>query len=155
MRQINLRGVDYDYPEQNDVSWGNEATDYAEALANVINTLAPDTDIEDTVVTGLIEDGTWRNIPFLSLNSNEVLAAEITLMVYRSGGSEAENSLMEFSCTWNANTSEWDAAICGAGNSDVQFDLITTGTTGQWKFNANNIGSTVFKMRFRSLSMPA
>lgn len=155
MRLITLKSTNYYYPEQDDVQWASEATEFAVALAGAINLISPSTDVEDTLVSGLVEDGLLRSIPFLSFDSTKLLASDVTLMVYRSGGSIAENSLNSISVMWNLNTNQWDYSMSGSGNCDVEFDLITTGTVGQLKYRADSIGSTVFKMRFRSLSMPA
>jgi hypothetical protein len=146
MRIINLRGQNLDYPEPLDTEWADEATNYASAVADVINRISPTTDILDTKVIGLTEDSTWRIIPGLLLNKTNISAANISLIITREGGTVTERANFFLEASFNTNSDEWDMSISNTGHSDIDLDI---DSTGQIKFMADPAGSTTFTARYR------
>lgn len=145
MKNINLRGQNFEYPETLDTEWGDEATTFASAVGDVINRIAPTTDTLDTKVS-LIEDGTLRIIPGLLLDNTKINAADITLVISRSGGSFEGRENFSLEAFYNETLSLWEMAISSVGDSGVVLEI---DSSGQVKYTAQPTGATTFFARYR------
>lgn len=155
MKTYNIRGQDIFIPEQGDIQWGADVTEAFGKIATGINVSQTEGyigpfDVKDYEVSGLVEDGTWNDIDGLVFDKNQVRAAIVEMMVLRSGGSQKDCAVVTANVTYDENTNNWYTSIEHSGNTEVEFDI---NSNGQFQYSAQNVGSTMFKIRYRGRAM--
>lgn len=148
----------YDYPDPGtEPGWGEEATSWAEAVTEVLNTLLAPGDILETSFAIANNISVNTNVNGLAFDNGTIRAANITYAVYResdanpSGNSESGIIQLTFDNA-AAPGSKWIVAIQNSGGAGVTFtctdagqvqykstDIGTAGYSGQMKFSAKTL----------------
>lgn len=145
------------YPSPGDPpGWGAAATDFAEAVAEVLASLSNPNDILETTFTIGNNISSATNVLGLAFNTGAVRSAEIAYSVIRSSAAnptgivEAGTMTAVYDSAAGAG-SKWQMTIgpiTGAG-AGVTFSITDA---GQVQYQSSNIGATTYvgEMRFRA-----
>jgi len=152
---LTINGVTYNYPVNGEnPSWGNDATDWAQAVTEVINLFVGPGDILDT--PGVIDNNitTPTNVNFLLFDTGTVRAANVDYSVFRtsdanpSGYAESGTIFIVFDDSLN----QWQLSQRTVGNSGVVFNITNA---GQFQYTSTDIGSANYNgvIRFRAKAL--
>lgn len=154
---ITINNVPIEYPSPGDSpGWGEEATTFAEEVANVLENLQNPNDILETTFTIANNISSFTNVIGLSFNTGAVRQAEVGYSIYRTSSTALsgviEGGTMTVVYDNNAGAgSKWQLAIgniAGPG-AGVTF---TISDAGQVQYKSTDIGATSYsgEMRFRA-----
>lgn len=152
---LTINGVTYNYPVNGEnPEWGNDATDWAQAVTEVINLFVGPGDILDT--PGVIDNNisTPTNVNFLLFDTGTVRAANVDYSVFRtsdanpSGYAESGTIFIVFDDSLN----QWQLSQRTVGNSGVVFNITNA---GQFQYTSTDIGSANYNgvIRFRAKAL--
>lgn len=143
---LTVNGTTYQYPVPGeDPSWGSEATDWAKAITNVLNTLIAPGDILQTsfVINNNINIPT--NVNGLIFDSGTVRAANIDYVVYRISTSnnygQTESGRIHLTFDDSAPVNQkWTLSQTSSGTqSGIVFSI--DDATGQIQYTSSDIGT--------------
>lgn len=131
--QLVVNGVPYTYPvEGTNPQWGEGASDWAEAVTNLIGTLVGEFDILNTNFVPANNVTTAEPVIGLIFSTLVTRSVEIEYTCYRisedsgSGVSElSERGKLQLVRNSNANT--WDLAQQKVGDSGIDFEITSNG----------------------------
>lgn len=158
MPNLTVANNTYAYPDPGtEPGWGEEATSWAQAVTDVLNTLLAPGDILETSFAIANNVSSDTNINGLVFDSGSIRAANITYAVYRmstanpSGNAESGTIQLTFDNS-AAPGSKWIVAVQNSGNAGITFtctdagqvqykstDIGTPGYSGQIKFSARTL----------------
>lgn len=127
---LTIKGTTYQYSVPGeDPNWGQENTDWAQAVTTVLNTLVSDNDILETTATISNNIIVPTNVSQLQFDPGSVRAANIDYAIYRtsndnpSGFSETGTIYL----IYDDIPSTWQLSQRSAGESGVDFSILSTG----------------------------
>lgn len=157
-RELVVNNVTFNYPEPGeDPGWGGEATDWAEEVTDVLNSLLGAGDILETTFNVANNVSVAANVIGLAFTATAVRAAVIEYSIYRTTDSStsgnAETGMMNIVYDNNASSgNKWLLSRMQDGESGVVFD-ITDG--GQFTYTSSNIAGANYSgvMHFKSRTL--
>lgn len=152
---LTVNGVTYQYPiAGEDPNWGNDASDWAQAITDVVNLFVGPGDILDT--PGVINNNisSLTDVNFLLFDSSTVRAANVDYTIYRtsttnpSGFAETGTVFIVFDDSLNS----WSFSQRAVGNSGVTLSITNA---GQFQYTSSDIGSAGYSgtIRFRAKAL--
>jgi len=139
----------FQYAEHGDGNWGEEATAWAEAVTNALNSVQGPNDILLATATLLNNQPTPVNVTNLSFNTSDVLSFEVDFFITRifNDGSGEETITENGTLSANFNGTLWQTSASSVG--DVGVDL-TVNASGQVQYTSNDLtGHISSTMRYR------
>lgn len=125
-----IKGTTYQYSiPGEDPNWGQENTDWAQAVTNVLNTIVSDNDILETTATIANNIAIPTNVSQLQFDIGSVRAANIDYAIYRtsndnpSGFSETGTIYL----IYDDVPASWQLSQRSVGNSEVVFSITSLG----------------------------
>lgn len=158
--QLIVNGTAYQYPiPGEDPGWGEDGTDWAQAVTDVLNTLLGAGDILQTSFNINNNVGVATNVNGLFFDPGTVRAANIDYSVYRtstanpSGFSETGTIYLIYDDSASAGN-KWQLSQRTTGNSGVTFSILDS---GQITYTSTDIGSVgysgIIKFRAKTLGV--
>lgn len=158
-RELIVNGTTFQYPDPGDEpGWGEDASDWAEAVTEVLDTLLGSNDILETSFTVANNTVSVTNVTGLLFNTSTVRSAVIEYSIYRRSNStpsgKAEAGIMNMVFDNDASSGNKCLLAIGpsVGNAGVTFsvtdagqiqytssDIGTAGYIGEFVFNARTI----------------
>lgn len=143
----------YQYPINRDpAGWGTEASDWAQAVTDNLNSLSGPADILNTVANISNNITSPTLIPGLSFDSTVVKGAKVDYNVYRvtSTNEVVEQGIMLLS--YKPNAMLWDLTLVSGQNSNVVFSITTS---GQMQYTSDNMPGLNYsgEITFRGLGL--
>ncbi len=136
-KELTVLGTPYTYPETGDRKWGDDASEWAQAITDVVGTLAPPGFIPQTTFD--IQDNilTFSDIDGALFDSLVVQSFRMQFYVTRTDGvvSYTETGVIEGAYTG----SEWDYGISGIGDSGIELQVTSA---GQVQYKSSSVGGT-------------
>ena len=145
-RELQIGSEIYEYPDNNESSsWGPDASDWAEAITDKINSISGNFDILQSSSSLADNTASDTNITGLSFSSSLVRAAEITFYIARTG-KEYGKLLVSY------NGSSWDIIQTDTiGDEGILFNITSAGQV-QYQSTSTGTGATIYFFA-RSLSV--
>lgn len=148
MPLLTVNNNTYNYPDPGtDPGWGQDASDWAAAVTDVLNTLVSPADILETsyVVTNNITS--YADVNRLFFDPGTVRAANITYAIYRASTSNpsgfVESGTIYITFDNSAGTgSKWLLGQQKIGDSGVTFTITDA---GQIQYQSTDIGATGYQ----------
>lgn len=152
---LTVGGVPYSYPQNSELGWGENATDWATAVTNQLSTLSVPGDISLTSFNLANNQSSSIDVIGLSFDIGSVLMATIEYYIKRSTDSSnySEGGFLlavynPVSLTWSWN--KYKAGSSGPTSDGVQFSITSSGQVQYTSDNisgANYTGQIKFKAR--------
>ena len=152
-RELTVGSNTYEYPDNNadPGSYGEDASDWAEAINDVVATLFGTYDVANTTASLTNNQSTAADVSGLLFDSSVVRSFIVNYVVYRSTDSGYANESGTISAVYDGDTA-WVYTIDHEGDGEVDFqvtsvgqvqyftsDLSGTNYSGTTKFNASAI----------------
>jgi hypothetical protein len=148
---LTVGGVSYEYPTQGEDNWGEEATNWAEAVTEQLNSIITSGDI--ALTTANIANGPGPAATDLSSSAPvigltfEIATVKGAFVEYSIDRSTTTNKYTETGMlilTYNNLTTSWDIARYHAGSSGpsiygVDFTCTNVGPVGQVNYTADSL----------------
>ncbi len=155
---LTIQNTTFNYPVQGeDPQWGQEATDWAQAVTDVLATLLGVGDILQTTVTINNNVAIAINVNGLLFDPSLVRAANINYSVYRTSstntsGFSEEGTIYIIYDNNAASGSKWTLSQRTNGNSGVVFTITDL---GQVQYTSSDIGTTTYSgtMKFAAKAL--
>jgi hypothetical protein len=154
--ELIVNNIPYLYPSDGQPpGWGEQATEWAQGVTDVLNDLLAPNDILETSFTIQNNIAVATNIAGLQFNTAQVRSATIHYSIYRTStlnpSGKAESGTMEITFD-NAGSSgnKWALTVYGTtGNSGVNFSITDL---GQFQYTSTDIDSAGYSgtMRFQA-----
>lgn len=149
MRQLVIQGNVYNYPDPGeDPGWGSDATDWAQAVTDVLNTLVSASDILETSFTVQDDVSSYSNIDGLRFDSALVRAANISYSINRNGSNQSGTLHLNYNTSGSIGN-KWTLQENRSGDVGITFSVTDTGQiqyistnsgfSGQIKFAAKTL----------------
>lgn len=137
-RELTVGSDTFQYPEVGDRSWGEDATNWAEAISETVNTLTPAGFIAVTTVNINDNVSTFTDILGAAFNSSAVHSFRFHFTVERTNG--VTRSVEIGSITGVFSNSDWDYSIrIDAGDAGMDYQVTSA---GQIQYKSSSIGGT-------------
>lgn len=155
---LTIRGKTFNYPTQGeDPIWGEDGTDWAVEVTEVLGDLISDGDILQTTFSIVNNQTTPADVVGLLIDTGVVRSAIIDYSVYRvsdtNPSGNAENGTI-FAVYDNSASSgnKWKISIEHNGNAGINLDITDL---GQFTYTSTDIGAAGYVgiMKFRSRSI--
>ena len=129
--------------------WGEEVTDYLEAVANALSTVQNAGDILPTAVSIANNVTSVANIPGLLFDTSQVVSIEVDYFIRRTYDSGATTTMEEGKIKGFYDGSDFQIAHERRGNSGVTLSVTSA---GQFQYISSNLanytsGTIVFKAK--------
>lgn len=143
MIQLVVAGQVYNFPSPNDPpNWGEEVTDWAQAVTDALTAVFGPNDIAQTI-SPINNTGTLANVIGLFFDPTQVRSAIVEYSIYRASTGGGATELAETGVlylTYFSVANRWDIANSYGGNANITFTM-TPG--GQLQYTATPITGTV------------
>lgn len=145
----------YNYPDPGtDPGWGSEATDWAQAVTDVLNTLLAPSDILETSYIINNNINTPTDVNRLFFDPGVVRAANITYSIYRTSTANpdgfTESGVIYLNYDNAANPGlKWSIGQQKVGDSGVSFSVTDA---GQVQYISNDINGTGYSGTIKFLA---
>lgn len=159
MPLLTIKGNVYDYPSTGTPpGWGEGATDWAQAVTNVLSTLLAPGDILQSSFAIDNKTLSYTNINLLSFDGAVVRAANVSYAIYRTSSTNLSGKVEQGTLflTYDnaaASGSKWIISRQNSGESGVSFNCTDA---GQVQYISTDIGATsysgIIKFSARTLS---
>lgn len=128
--------------------WGSEATDWAEAVTDVLSTLRGPSDISLTTYPLSDNISSPANIVGLKFSTTAVIQVKVEYIIQRTVGLVVTTENGEI--TGNYNGTEF--AINRQSNGDAGIEIDVT-NVGQFTYTSSNLGHTSCTIKFRATTI--
>jgi len=151
-----VQGVSYTFPTNDDISWGNQVTNWSIAVTDALATAVQPGDIGSSTEVTILESVSNQNVTNLIFDNGITQGATVDYFVYRTKGIAEAARYGTFRIMYQGQSSTWsieDQHILDDAN--VMFDI---NSSGQILYTTTAIsGSGVYSgiMRFRARSIIA
>lgn len=144
-KNLQIGNETFEYPIQGNGGWGEEATAWAEAVTQALQTVQGPNDILLTTALLLNNQSTPANVSGLAFDTSEVLSVQIDYFIERQGSTtKVESGIL--SATFDG--SDWK--LTAESTSDAGIDF-TISASGQVQYTSNDLaGHTSSTVRFRA-----
>lgn len=146
-----VNNIPFEYPTEGTQSpWGQSATDWANEVTKVLNSLKGSADILETSAIIANNVTSFTDIPDFAFNSTTVRSFRVECNVYRSAGATVLTEA--FTLTGLNTGAGWVLEQDGVGNSGITIDI--TGT-GQVQYKSTNMTDTPYTgvIKFRGIGI--
>lgn len=128
MPRLTIAGSTYNYPDPGtEPGWGEDATDWAQAVTDVLNTLVNTGDILQTTFTLQDNQSSPASVSGLMFDPTIVRAANVTYSINRNGFNQAGTLLLNYNASAGAG-SKWNFTEANKiGDVGVTFSILDTG----------------------------
>lgn len=136
MRTLTISGTPYQYPDAGETpGWGEDATEWAQAITDAVNSLTGPNDIPTT--TALIADNVVvpTNVNGMSFATPGTKSFSLFYVIQRSNGTTASNEYGALSGVYTGTDWLMDRNYVGESGVDL-----TITATGQVKYTSSSIG---------------
>ena len=155
---LTVNGDIYNYPQNRESpSWGEDATDWASAVTDVLGSIVGTGDILQTSATIANNISSPTSIPSFNFDPILVRGAVCIASIYRvttGGGATELAETVHIYLTYKSTAGSWEIAVVGTGSSGVTFS-ITNG--GQVQYTSTNITGSAYsgtiKFKAQALSI--
>lgn len=154
---LTVNGVPYSFPETGELGWGEQVTDWAEAVTNQLSGLVTVGDIALTTVSIANNQSSSAVVSGLSFDIASTKGAFVEYNIERSVTGTKHSETGTLILTYNSLSTTWDIARYHAGTSGdtidgVQFTAVNSGSLGQVYYTSDNLSGSSYdgKMRFRA-----
>lgn len=150
---LTLGGVTYAFPITGDSAWGDDVTNWAIGVTQILNTIQINGDLGPTTnVT--IQNNTTAAVTNLIVDSSINRAIFIEYAVYRAKGASevAETGSLRAIYLTSANT--WTLDRTYDSDAGMDFDINASGQVSYTSSNMTTTGSYVGNMRYRARVIP-
>lgn len=155
-KNLQIGSTVFEYPEQGDkAGWGEEATSWAEAVTDALQTVQGPNDILTTSATLLNNQTTPANIPGLNFDVSEVQAIDIKYLIIRTFDAGATTITEAGRILGSYNGSEFTISVETDGN-DSGFD-ITVLNSGQFQYTTSDLAnhvSSLIRFEAKTIDLP-
>lgn len=141
-RTLVINSIPYNIPDAGDEpGWGDDTTDWMEAVTEVLTDLVGPADILETTFAVANNQASFTDVTGLVFDGGSVRSARVTYSVYRISDTNpegfAETGILSLVYDNNSAT-PWSMAQGEiVGNSQIYFDI---STSGQVRYRTNDIG---------------
>lgn len=144
-KQLQIGSRIFNYPEEGDrAGWGEEATEWTEAVTDALQNVQGPNDILITSATLANNQSSAANIPGLTFNTGEVQSVEVDFLVVREYDSGSTVDTESGRILGNYNGTDFFISVESVGDAGITFS-ITSG--GQFQYTTDNkvnhISSTI------------
>lgn len=152
--QLIINGKTFDYPKPGtEPGWGEDATDWAEEVTLVLNSLLGEGDIIETTFQLSNNQAVATDVNGLLFNSSTVRSAKVDYTIYIT---TSTNELLETGILYlqyKSDAAEWTMAQQFVG--DVSGLTFTITTSGQVQYTTTNVAGTGYqgKLTFKADSI--
>ena len=140
-RKLVVNGTVFEYPTTGGYNWGEESSDWAAEVTEVLNTLSGPEDIQTSEAT--LSNGGSGNVTGLSFNASLVQQISIKAVVTRTFTDATPTRTEAFDMTGAYNGSSfvlgYDSVSVESQDSGVSFDI---NSSGQVTYVANSVANT-------------
>ena len=151
---LTVGGVDYEYPISGEEAWGEQASDWAEAVTDQLSTVSSIGDIQLTTVD-LLTNSTNVEVSGLSFDTAVIKGAFVEYNIQRSDDTpQSFSETGTLVLTYDDVDLSWDMARYNSGSSGptingVQFNITSA---GQVRYTSDNMSGSNYtgKLRFRA-----
>jgi len=151
MAQLTIAGNTYNYPDPGtDPGWGSEATDWARAVTDVLNSFLGPGDILPTDFEIVDDTSTPTDVVGLTFDGALVRAANVTYAIVRGSITQTGTLYLSYNGTASAGN-QWTLSEQLSNDAGVRFSVTdagqvqyissSTGTNGQMRFSAKTLGT--------------
>jgi len=155
---LTIGGVTFQYPNNNDELWGREATNWAIAVTNSLNSISVDGDLGPTISAAINNNVTTEtNVSGLSVNVNDNRGFVIHYYVYRGRGSPTNIELAEVGTirgVYKTTAGTWELDNTYTGDTEVEFSVTPTGQIQYTSSDISGTGTYFGQMRYRLYALP-
>jgi hypothetical protein len=142
-RELIIGGTTFEFPEQgDDPTWGEEVVDFAEAVADVLNTI---TSVDDVLLTSFNltnNQTTFADIDGLRFSKTSVRSARIVLDIYITTSTEELQETLDMNISYKNIEDEFRLAVVSVGDeSGVTFNITSN---GQVQYKTTNVSGTSY-----------
>jgi len=149
-KDLVVNGITYKYPiSGDDPGWGEEASDWAEAVTDLLSTFINAGDIIESSISLVNNQTTFIDVIGLSFDPATVRAASIFYSVYITTDSNEVIEAGEMTAAYKDVAGEWVYSQDFIGDAGIEFQ-ITNG--GQVQYKTSDITGTNYNslMKFRA-----
>lgn len=137
-KKLTVGGEVFEYPTTGDYNWGEESTEWAEAVTEIINTLSGPEDISVTEAT--LSNNSSGVVSGLSFNAGLVQQISVQLVCTRTFTDATPTRTEAFILNGSFNGSVFSISSESCGDEcDIVFDI---DNTGQITYAAANVANT-------------
>jgi hypothetical protein len=155
-KNLQIGSTVFEYPEQGDkAGWGEEATEWATAVTEALQTVQGPNDIITTSATLINNQTTPANIPGLNFDVSEVQAIDIKYLVIRTFDAGASTVTEAGRILGSYNGTEFVISVETDGN-DSGFD-ISVQNSGQFQYTTSDLTnhvSSIIRFEAKTIDLP-
>lgn len=157
--QVSVDGVIYNIPTEGERGWGENVTNWIEAVSDKLNEISSDVDIPLTSFTLTNNQSSFADITGMILDTSTVRGCNITYSVYRvvTSGLTVISELSEtgnIQVTYKSSALTWELTQTKTGSSGIQFGITTDGQIQYKSTNATG-GVHAGNIKFVGKSIPS
>lgn len=136
-RQLTVNGTIFNYPDPGDRSWGEDASDWASEVTDVLSSIVGAGFVTQTTVTINDNVSTFQDVLGAAFSSSITRSFRLTYAVQRTNGAtlSVESGVIEGVYTGT----EWDYNINRLGDAGMDFQVTAS---GQLQYKSSSIGGT-------------
>lgn len=136
-RELIVGGTPFQYPETGNENWGEEATDWAEAVTDLLGSLIPAGFIGETTVSIGDNVTSFTNVTGAVFDFTISRSFTMNYVVTRNNGmvTIAEKGIIEG--VWNG--SDWEYSINRVGDAGMTFEVTSA---GQVRYMSSSMAGT-------------
>ena len=137
-----IAGTSYIFPEQgSEQPWGEQVTDWAEAVTDTLSGFSSTGDIGTTSVALDDNQPVATNVNGFSFDGSLLQGAIAEYSIYRTNGATGYSEVGHLYFSYNTQSGTWTFSQVGVGVGDTGI-TITISNTGQVKYTSTNLGGT-------------
>lgn len=155
---LTVQGVTFQYPQNGGEIWGREATNWAIAITNALNTSSVTGDLGPTTLAPINNNVVAStNVSSLSVSVASTRAFKVDYYVYRGRGAPTNTELTEVGtlrAMYSPSSGTWIIDNTFTGDAQVDFSV---NASGQVQYTASDIAGTgtyYGQMRYRLYALP-
>ena len=155
---LTVQGVTFQYPVNSNELWGNEATNWAKAMTDAVQTLIVTGDLGALTLASIANNiSVDANVSGLNVNVNNTRAFIVQYYVYRGRGSPTNTELAEVGTLrgiYKPNSAEWVLDNTYSGDGEVDFSITLAGQVQYTSSEITGTGTYFGTMRYRLAALP-
>lgn len=152
-KPLTIAGTTYNYPSVGDPpNWGEEATDWAEAVTNTLTSVIGPGDILQSTFLPANNQVAPANVTGLLFDTSVVRAAIIEYSIYRTTNSNEIVECGSMYLAYKSTAATFELARTYAGDGGMTF---TVNGSGQLQYTSSNLAGSSYsgKMKYRARAL--
>lgn len=151
-----IQGVTYQYPTQDGISWGIQATNVMIAVVDALNVAVQPGDIGSSTQVTILENTSNQPVTNLLFDNGVTQGATIDYYVYRTKGTNSAAEYGTFRIMYNGQTAVWSLEQQHfLDDSKISFDINSSGQILYTTTPISGTGAYSGIMRYRARSIIA